>query len=119
LGCFGPRAIRGGELPSTHSYGAAVDVNYGDAHAPEHVQLCGYLVAWSEEWGIQAIHDYVECRIWRAGRTTNPAEACSKWWRAQRPDSNGMGSEWAHWLHVEVRPDRWADYRTEAQRNIT
>lgn len=117
LGCFGVRPIRLGELPSTHSYGAAIDLSYrnvGRQVALE--QIVPYLIGWSAEWGIQAVHDYVGCRIWRAARTANVNEACDRWWKAQRPDSAGMGQAWADYFHVEVDPVRWSDERTEAER---
>lgn len=119
LGCYGSRAIRGGTLPSTHAYGAALDIDFGNASADTRGHMVAYLVAWSEEWGIQAVHDYLGSRIWRAGRTPKLSDACSAWWRAQKPDSNGMGSTWAHWFHVEVRPDRWWDGRWEPDRGIS
>lgn len=58
-------------------------------------------------FGIQAIHDYAGCRIWRVGRTTsaNPND----WWKHQTPDRAGMGQSWAKWLHIETTPDRWED----------
>lgn len=118
LGCYGDRPIRGGTSPSTHSFGAAMDIDFGAADAVTQSHMIGYLIGWSEEWGIQAVHDYLGSRIWRAGRTTNPAEACTLWWRAQRRDSNGMGQTWAHWLHVEVHPERWWDHRSEIGRGI-
>lgn len=119
LGCFGVRDIRLGDVPSTHSYGAAVDLSYrlvGRSVALN--EILPYLVAWSAEWGIQAIHDYVGSRIWRAGRTATANDACSTWWRAQRPGGNGMGQAWADYFHVEVHPDRWHDDRTESERAV-
>lgn len=117
LGCFGVRPIRLGEFPSTHSYGAAIDLSYraaGRSAALE--QIVPYLIGWSAEWGIQAVHDYVGSRIWRAARTPDVSEACDRWWRAQRPDSAGMGQPWADYFHIEIHPTRWADNRTEFQR---
>lgn len=119
LGCYGPRPISGGTLPSSHSYGAAADVGYDRSTIVDPLpQLCAYLIAWSNEWQIQAVHDYVGCRIWRAGRTRNPADACTTWWRAQRPDGNGMGKAWARWLHIEVTPSGWFDGRSELDRGV-
>lgn len=119
LGCYGPRPIRGGSSPSTHSFGAAIDVGYGALGHPDlRHDMIGYLIAWSQEWGIQAVHDYLGCRIWRAGRTPNSADACSQWWKAQRRSSEGMGQSWALWLHVEVHPDRWFDSATASERGI-
>lgn len=120
LGCYGVRPIRGGDLPSTHSWGAAIDIGYEHSHVTGvREQLIGYLVGWSAEWGISAIHDYVGQRIWRAGRTPDVTEACSTWWRAQRPDASGMGQSWAKWVHVEVSERAWGDVRPERDRGIT
>lgn len=118
LGCYGPRAVRGGTSASTHTWGAAIDLSYGASPLVTQDEICGYLVAWSGEWGLQAIHDYRRSRIWRAGRTTDPAEACTTWWRAQRRDQNGMGQSWATWLHLEVHPDAWARGESATDRGI-
>lgn len=118
LGCYGPRAVRGGTSASTHTWGAAIDLSYSAAPLQTQNEVCGFLVAWSAEWGLQAIHDYRRSRIWRAGRTSDPADACSLWWKAQRRDRNGMGQLWATWLHVEVHPDRWTDARSAPERGI-
>lgn len=119
LGCYGVRTIRGGELESTHSFGAAIDLSYRYLNPePVRTNLIGYLVGWSEEWGIGAIHDYMGSRIWRAGRTPFRDDACSKWWKAQRPAASGMGQSWADWLHVEVTMAGWHDERSEAERGI-
>lgn len=118
LGCYGPRTVRGSTSASTHTWGAAIDLSYGELDAKQLENVCGYLVGWSEEWGLQAIHDYHGSRIWRAGRTTNPADACSTWWRAQRRDPNGMGQPWANWLHLEIHPNRWWDARTADERGV-
>lgn len=119
LGCYGVRPIRGGEIASTHSYGAAIDLSYG-ASATQETQdnLIGYLVGNSAEWGLSAIHDYRRSRIWRAGRTGRLEDACSRWWKAQRTNSTGMGQPWAHWVHVEVAMAGWHDARSEAARGI-
>lgn len=117
LGCYGVRPIRGGTAPSTHAFGAALDISYRQ-NGSVRDQLIGYSVAWSEEWGLQAVHDYQGGRIWRAGRTKDPSEACTTWWRAQRRDQFGMGQPWADWLHLELHPDRWSDAQTAAERGI-
>jgi hypothetical protein len=120
LGCFGLRAVRGGTRPSSHSFGAAIDVSFkDDADGATRLQLCAFLVAWSSEWGIQAVHDYQGSRIWRAGRTSTTDDACTLWWKAQRKDpANGMGQRWAHWLHVEVHPGAWFDDRDGESRGV-
>lgn len=118
LGCRDPKATSDSGGPSTHRW-AAIDLSYavlGEKRAVD--EVIPHLVAWSEEWGIQAIHHYRGSRIWRAGRTPNEADACSLWWKAQRPNSAGMGQSWASWLHVEVHPTRWNDARSGAARGI-
>jgi len=118
LGCYGVRPIRLGEVPSTHSYGAADDISYREIGRQVAVdEIIPYLIGWSDEWGIQAIHDYIGCRIWRAARTPLESEACDRWWRAQKPNrGNGMGQSWASYFHVEIHPDRWHDDRPESER---
>jgi hypothetical protein len=118
LGCYGVRPIRLGVLPSTHSYGAADDVSYRDLGRDRMLsEVLPYLIGWSSEWGLQAIHDYVGCRIWRSDRTSDVGDACTEWWRAQKPSAgNGMGQTWATYLHLEVFPTMWADSRSEADR---
>lgn len=117
LGCYGVRPIRLGTLPSTHSYGAALDISYRDlGRARMLEEVLPYLIGWSQEWGIQAIHDYIGSRIWRAGRTADLDDACTLWWRAQKPAHNGMGEAWATYLHIEVHPAMWADASSESER---
>lgn len=118
LGCRDPAATSDSGGISTHRW-AAIDVSYnvaGELQARE--EIIPYLVAWSSEWGLQAIHHYNGKRIWRAGRTPDESEACTRWWKVQRTSSSGMGASWASWLHLEVHPDAWFDARTEAARGI-
>lgn len=117
LGCFNRRVIPGTVLPSSHWYGAAIDLRWLIDRSTVLAECIPYLVAWSEEWGLQRIHDYIGCRIWTAGRTGDTADACSTWWKAQRA-GDGMGESWATYLHLEVTPTRWNDGRTEAERGI-
>jgi hypothetical protein len=110
LGCFGLRPIRGGTAPSSHCYGAAIDCGY-PASFDETVSatVCAWIVARSEEMHVDAIHDYRRSRIWRAGRS-DVANACTTWWRAQRPDPvTGMGQAWANHLHLETTAEGWSD----------
>lgn len=112
LGCWGVRAIRGGIAPSTHTFGAAIDFGYRASADPVQVAdiAIPFMIAWSKELGIQAIHDYRRCRIWRAGRTHHLEDACSLWWRAQRRSGiTGMGQVWANHLHVETPPEEWSN----------
>lgn len=101
LGTWNVRNIRGGTSLSVHAVGRAWDWRYagpgpGRATADE---AMAFTIEHHELLGIQAIHDYVGCRIWRCSRgTSGPA------WKQQKP-GNGMGAAWAAWLHFEVHPD--------------
>lgn len=111
LGCYGERDVRGGELPSSHSHGAAIDRRYGDGkRVLALTQIIPFLINWSKELHVQAIHDYFGCRIWRAGRTPNTSDAHSDWWRPQTPNpATGMGQAWALYLHIETDLNGWSD----------
>jgi Putative peptidoglycan binding domain len=101
LGTWVVRNVRGGNTLSVHAVGRAWDWRYatpgpGRAAADEAIE---FTIANHELLGIQAIHDYVQCRIWRSSRNgSGPA------WKTQKP-GNGMGDAWATWLHFEVHPD--------------
>lgn len=116
LGCFQVRPIRGGEAPSSHSYGAAKDWRYEDPGVGRKVlldEILPFLIDHSKELGIQAIHDYVGCRIWRANRSSRPQGG----WQKQKPDAgSGMGQAWAAWIHIEVTRDAWDDGRSVAKK---
>lgn len=119
LGCYGPRPIAGTSVPSNHSYGAAIDMGYEPEQRRQvETDVLAYLIAWSDEWHLGAIHDYRASRIWRAGRTRNESDACSLWWRAQKRAASGMGQSWANWLHLETTLDGWDDDRLEGERGI-
>jgi hypothetical protein len=111
LGCYGVRPVRGGTVPSSHCYGAAIDCGYTTDDDPLIASLVApWLVARSGELHVDAIHDYRRSRIWRAERTPDAGEACTTWWKAQRPDtSTGMGQSWANHLHLECTVLGWAD----------
>jgi hypothetical protein len=111
LGCFGRRPIRGGTAPSSHWNGAALDVGYpADRDELVRDQVVPFLIARSQELGVQAVHDYRRSRIWRAGRTALLEDACGAWWKAQRrSEVTGMGQGWCNHLHVETTAGRWGD----------
>ena len=117
LGCHHERSIVGGSLPSSHAYGAATDWGYaqgthgGPGRKFVEDELLDKLVAYSHEYGIQAIHDYAGGRIWRAWRPP-PAQPG---WRVQ-PLGSQMGRPWAEWLHLETHISRWHDSRSIAER---
>lgn len=116
LGCYASRPIIGGSTPSSHSSGSACDWRYEDPGPGRTVllnEILPFLIDNSLELGIQAIHDYVGCRIWRppgtSGRPSEPSPECG--WKAQSPGSQ-MGQSWAKWIHVECLDSRWLDIRS-------
>lgn len=108
-GLFCRRTIRGGTDPSSHAFGAAWDWGYPSRKVATDVM--NWLVANSQEFGVQAIHDYVGCRIWRSKRVGGKAG-----WKKQKPDSVGMGQAWAKWLHIETTKTLWANKTPIANR---
>lgn len=110
LGCFSNRNIKGGDVPSSHAYGAARDWRWedpGPGRARLLAEVIPFLIENSAQLGIQAIHDYVGCRIWRANRSGD----ANGGWKKQEPGSQ-MGQSWAKWLHIEVNKRQWADGRS-------
>lgn len=108
LGCFSSerRDNRAGTSISTHSFGAADDrsfraVGAGNAIEKRRIMLVAIadLLSKSEEYGIQAIHDYMGCRIWRSNRDPH---TYPDGWKIQPVDAYGMGQSWADWIHTEV-----------------
>jgi hypothetical protein len=73
-----------------------------------------FLIDFSEELGVQAIHDYQRSRIWRPpGHSGRPAG--SDGWRDQ-PQGSQMGRDWARWIHIETHIDHWSDNRPVHER---
>lgn len=106
IGIFVKRPIRHGTSPSSHSFGAALDWRYGDTvgHRQRVVdEVLPWLIENSEELGVQAIHDYYGCSIWRSVR-----EGQKRGWKEQ-PKKNEMGAPWARWLHIETTKKDWAN----------
>ncbi len=111
LGCRVVRPIRGAGAsgpPSSHTFGAAIDASYGTGRAQALAEVLPWLIDNSDALHVQAIHDYIGSRIWRAGRTPNVSDATTAWWKTQ-PAGNGMGESWATYLHIETTPAGWAD----------
>lgn len=97
------RPIRGGTEPSTHSFGAAWDWRYPSRAVG--LDVIKWLVANSKELGIQAIHDYYGCTIWRSTRKDGKGG-----WKKQPEDkNNGMGQKWATYLHIETTKNAWGN----------
>lgn len=99
LGIYNRRPIRGGTSWSSHAFGAAVDLGYTDQAVLE-AEILPWLIAHSEELGIQRIHHYRLKQYWEAGRG----------WVKRSP---GQGDAW---IHVETHPDHWHDTTTVADR---
>jgi hypothetical protein len=104
LGDFGVRSKRGGSSLSVHAYGAAWDWRYAGApNTPGRAaadQVIAFLTTNGDALGIQAVHDYVQNRVWRISR---PGQGPG--WKVQTSGAEGgMGQAWAEWLHIEVHP---------------
>lgn len=105
LGIYSRRPVRGGTAWSSHAFGAAVDVGYGPRHGGPtldviEAEVIPWMIANSEELGIQRIHLYQRRRYWQAGTG----------WVEKSP---GAGLDW---IHVETHPNRWHDNAPTAQR---
>ena len=114
LGCHGDRPIRAGVEPSSHAFGAALDWRYENPGPGRRYALdvvLPFVLAHSDELGVQAIHDYAGDRIWRppghSGRLVG-----SDGWKAQNGAGGQMGRSWALWFHFEIHPDDFDDART-------
>lgn len=119
LGHYGIRNTRGGTQPSTHSFGAAWDWRYMNAdgggllgRAKFLSEVVPVLISNSKELGIQFIGDYVGCRVWKADRSGD----ANGGWKLQAESDEGMGQDWAGWMHVEVHPSVWTDGRSIEQK---
>ena len=101
LGTWGVRNIRGGTTLSVHAVGRAWDWRYAKPGPGRDAAdaAIAFTIENHEALGIQAIHDYVECRIWRSDRSGR-----GPGWK-QQPAGNGMGEAWAAWLHFEIHPE--------------
>lgn len=103
IGIYGERPIRGGEVPSSHSFGAAMDWRYDNRK--EGQAAIRFLIKNSKELGVQAIHDYYGGTIWRSHRDAPDKGG----WKPQPPDDHGMGQAWAKWLHIETTKSAWGN----------
>jgi hypothetical protein len=100
LGIYNRRPIRGGTAWSSHAFGAALDAGFTNRTVID-AEVLPFLIAYSEELGIQRIHDYQNKRYWEAGRG----------WVKRSP---GQGDAW---LHIETPPSaKWSDSTPIADR---
>jgi hypothetical protein len=117
MGCFGVRAIRNGTAPSTHSWGAAFDWRWGNVGAGHREvgralaeEVLDWLTVEALNIGIQQIHDYWGCRVWKVGRG---------WKTQEKNPKTAFGQGWAQYFHFEVHPDAYYDDRPITKRTIT
>lgn len=97
IGLFQKRPVRGGDVPSSHTFGAALDWRYRLRKDAEEVMKT--LVRHNAKLGIQVIIDYVGCRQWIVGVG----------WKPLKPNSvKGFGEPWAKWLHIETTKESWS-----------
>lgn len=96
LGCLSkpPRPMRGGDLPSLHCWGMALDWRWagpgpGRGAADEMISFC---LDHAAALGVQAVHDYEACRYWKS---------YAGWKQATKSGTTGFGQPWAQWLHIE------------------
>lgn len=103
---------------SSHAFGAAKDRRYARlGRARLLAEVIPALIEHSAELHVQAIHDYVGARIWRAGRTSKISDASSSWWKPQRPSTgSGMGQPSSLWIHIETTLAGWGDSTPFASR---
>lgn len=97
VGIVNKREVRGGGSPSSHYFGAAIDWRYPTRAIA--LTSMKWLVANSQELGIQMIVDYVGCCTWTSKRG----------WHKSTPNGHGMGQAWAKWLHIETTKSQWAN----------
>ena len=97
VGIYSKRPVRGGDKPSSHSFGAALDWRYGSRTSG--VSAVKFVIDNHEKLGVQMVIDYVGCRIW---------DCVGRKWRALEPNkAKGLGESWAQWFHIETTKDAW------------
>lgn len=98
LGCHNNRRVAGSSTWSTHAWGAALDYTSGSWDT-NFGPIADFLIAHSEELGINTIHDYRH--VGGRGRMWKPGIGWA------RSNVGGPGD----WMHIEVRPDEYSDGR--------
>lgn len=102
IGCHGDRPIVRGNSISSHAFGVSPDMRYENPGPGLYVadtEIIPWLIATSQETGLQAIHHYRRSLIWRPPGTSGRPLG-SDGWKIQ-PTSSQMGQVWALWLHLE------------------
>jgi len=114
LGGYGERSIREGTSLSTHAFDAARDWRYENPGPGLNVldtEIVPFLISTSKETGLQAIHHYRRCIIWRPpGTSGRPVGGDG--WKVQTSQKSGMGQAWALWIHLEFLPEAMSDPRS-------
>lgn len=100
IGIFNKRSVRGGDEPSSHTFGAALDWRYTDRRRAQ--TALKDLIINHEKYGVQVVIDYVGCRQWIVGSGWKPLTANK---------TKGFGEAWAKWLHIETSREAWSDSR--------
>lgn len=104
-GILNKRSVRGGDEPSSHTFGAALDWRYDDAR--KGLAAMTEIVKNHEKFGVQVVIDYVGCRQWIVGSG----------WKPLTPNKvKGFGEKWAKWIHVETSRESWGDDREVTSR---
>lgn len=104
VGIYNRRPVRGGDRPSSHSFGAALDWRYTNRREAQRAMK--EMVAKSKEFGVQMIVDYVGCTVWTPARG----------WKKAEPNKHGMGQDWAKWLHIETTKTEWKNNKDWSSR---
>lgn len=113
LGCHGNRYVKGqngAKVWSSHAWGAALDVSAGSWDVNFN-QIAPFLIEHSEELGINALHDYRRVKHpdgTTRGRIWKPLIG----WKPSNIGDSGT------WIHIEVRPNAFADFRSVDERLV-
>jgi hypothetical protein len=108
---YQPRTINNTTRLSAHA-GCAVDLRWANPGPGRDIvvrEMLPFYIGDSHELHIQAIHDYVGCRVWRANRSGD----ANGGWKTQPKGSHdgNMGNPSSQWLHLEVNLTGWDDDR--------
>ncbi len=92
------RTVRGGDSPSIHSWGAAVDSSWRKTTRAKSLEAIEWILANSKELHVDEIHDYkANGRVWKSDRQS---------WK-DNPTMPGANS--GDWIHYQTTIEGWAD----------